>query len=203
MSRLGWTPTMHQSYLWVIHPKRPKGFNLAFGRFGDLVSSYPLYMSFLYCFYMCKQIDIVPVLNHSTSCSRKMRSIPPCTLVKSCQSNFGHSDRAVQRQCPEKKGIFVMRFCCHRPVGECELFFRFFHIQLVSLRKRIRYFLIFFFFFFVSTLEDFWPPFHPVFRTNRSKLPKHRPFPPWSARAMVCCSWRHGGALSTVPRRSP
>lgn len=132
MSRLGWTPTMHQSYLWVIHPKRPKGFNLAFGRFGDLVSSYPLYMSFLYCLYMCKQIDIVPVLNHSTSCSRKMRSIPPCTLVKSCQSNFGHSDRAVQRQCPEKKGIFVMRFCCHRPVGECELFFRFFHIQLVS-----------------------------------------------------------------------
>lgn len=105
MSRLGWTPTMHQSYLWVIHPKRPKGFNLAFGRFGDLVSSYPLYMSFLYCLYMCKQIDIVPVLNHSTSCSRKMRSIPPCTLVKSCQSNLAIQTGLSKGNAPRKKGF--------------------------------------------------------------------------------------------------
>lgn len=144
---------------------------------------------------MCKQIDIVPVLNHSTSCSRKMRSIPPCTLVKSCQSNFGHSDRAVQRQCPEKKGIFVMRFCCHRPVGECELFFRFFHIQLVSFWGNESDIFWFFFLFLCLNLGGLLAPFPSCVQDKQIEASETQ-----TVSTMVRA---RDGLLQLAPRRRP
>ena len=176
---------------------------LAFGRFGDLVSSYPI-------------VHILPLLFVYVQTDRYCASVKSFhqLLTKDAFNPSMHSCQImpvklwpVRQGCPkamprEKRDL--SHEVLLRPGGECELFFIdsfTFNSSVFEETNPI------FFEIFSCSLSQPWrtsgPLVHPVFRTNRSKLPRHRPFPPWSARAMVCCSWRHGGALSTVPRRSP